>query len=92
MIFISICTQHFFLLLKGLCDNSQIDWNYYLTSLDGEVFYEGYINEQWKNAGNKWKTSNNLMKDVAFVEMNPAENSNKYPVGFFLGDMYDPNV
>ena len=30
------------------------------------------------------------MKDIAFVEMKPAENSKKYPVGFFRGYMFDP--
>ena len=78
-------------LLKGVCNNSPIDWNYYLTRQEGEIYFEGYKNEQWKKVGNKWITSNYQVSNDAYLEMSPADNSKMYPVGFFVGNIYDPN-
>ena len=68
-----------------------IDWNYYLTRLDGEVQYEGYKNSHLKKVGVNWTTSNLFTSHEAFIEMNPEDNYKKYPVGFFIGDIIDPN-
>ena len=77
----------------GLCFNSQIDWNYYLERADGDIYYEGYINQQWKKVGENWTTAERLSHEssVAFIEMSPTDNYRKYPIGVFLGDVYDPN-
>ena len=79
--------------LPGLCFNSQLDWNYYLSRLDGSIYYEGYKNQQWKKVGQNWTTAERLLlgRSDAYIEMNPADNYKKYPVGVFVGDVYDPN-
>ena len=87
-----LVSLQFVLLLKGVCNNSPIDWIYYLTREAGEIFYEGYKNEQWKKVGGNWVTSNYLNDNNAFIEMNTADNSKQYPVGSFMGDIYDPNA
>ena len=44
-----------------------------------------------KKVGENWTTSNLLTSQKAFMEMNPADYNMKYPVGFFIGDIIDPN-
>ena len=78
-------------IVTGLCVNSLIDWNFYLTRLDGEVQYEGYKNSHIKKVGENWTSSNLFTSQEAFIEMNPADNNKKYPVGFFIGDVIEPN-
>ena len=89
MCFIQINLYLFFI---GVCINSIIDKNYYLSSHEGSIYYEGYKNTQWKKVGENWTTSDRLSftDNEAFIEMNPADNHNKYPVGIFTGDVYDP--
>lgn len=79
--------------LKGICFNSLVDWNYYLTRVNGKINYQGYKNTQWIKAGVNWTTSERILLSGsdAFIEMNPADNYKKYPVGRFFGDIYDPN-
>ena len=82
-----------YLSILGLCFNSLIDWNYYLVKEDGKIFYEGYKNGQLRKVGNNWRTSERIIlgRTDAFLEMNPDDNYKKYPVGSFVGDVYDPN-
>ena len=44
-----------------------------------------------KKVGENKTTSNLLTSQKAFMEMNPADYNMKYPVGFFIGDIIDPN-
>ena len=56
------------------------------------ITYEGYINQKWTKVGENWTTSERLAlgRTDALIEMNPANNHKKYPVGVFVGDAYDP--
>ena len=51
------------------------------------------MNQQWKKVGENWTTAERLLlgRSDAFIEMDPADNYKKYPVGVFVGDVYDPN-
>ena len=47
-----------------------------------------------KKDGEIWiaSTPNGIYSTLnAFIEMSPANNYKKYPIGFFIGDVFDPN-
>ena len=75
-----------------MCATSSFNWNYYLETDNGEIYYEGYSSKQWKKHGDHWKNEDRLKLDStqAVLKMNPAENSNNYPIGMFYGNMFDP--
>ena len=55
--------------------------------------FEGYKNQQLERVGENWTTLERIPfgRSEAFIEMNPANNYKKCPVGVFVGDVFDPN-
>ena len=76
--------------LLGLCENSLLDWNYYLEQKDGKIFYEGYSNTNIERNEDIWKTHCRI-NNQTFMSMNTTENKIQYPVGVFKGFHLDPN-
>ena len=58
-----------------------------------EIYYEGYVNSQWKRIGEYWKNEERikLNRSKATIEMNPTDHNKKYPVDVFFGHVFDPS-
>ena len=69
-----------------------MDWNYYLGVIGTEIYYEGYIKQKWKYSGSYWKGGerSELNRKRAIVEMDPQENGKNFPIGHFIGDVFEP--
>ena len=80
------------MLFLGVCGGNLLDWNYYLVSHDGELFYEGYKYAKLSKSGEIWQTTYTLpsKSDQKFT-MNITENNVKYPTGQFWGHLTDLN-
>ena len=80
------------MVVLGLCSTSRINWNYYLEIDNGEIYYEGYANSQWRKDGEHWKNEERLKlnRTQAVLKMNSAENSYNYPIGMLTTNMFDP--
>ena len=74
---------------SGVCEENTVDWNYYLVSQDGELYYDGYKNAKFSRNGEIWQTSYPLPSKMnQELMMNISENNMKeYPTGHFWGHL-----
>ena len=75
---------------SGQCETNILEWNYYLVSQDGEVFYESYKNQKISKEGNIWRSGLLLpwiFNNHQVLTMNISESLKKYPIGQFYGHL-----
>ena len=88
-----VFSQDFNHLYVGLCFNSEIDWNYYLTRKNGQISYEGYKNSEFVKDSRNWVIGERLplRRSVASLTLKSDERVENHPVGVYLADVLDKN-